>query len=68
MSNSATNDYRSAHVTDLEINKCLIVSKNKTLDFKNAVVEFNYFEDMFSNFSSMNLLLNDSGGRHNQMS
>ena len=68
MSDSSRNDYTSTQVTDLEINKCLIVSANKTLDFKNAVVEFNYFEDMFANFSSMNLLLSDSNGRHNELS
>jgi len=60
--------FSSSKVTDLEINKCLVVSKSKQLDFKNAVVEFNYFEDMFSNFTSMQLMLSDSSGWHNDMS
>jgi hypothetical protein len=62
------NDFTGSKVTDLEINKCLIVSKGKTLDFKQAVVEFNYYEDMFGNFTSMSLMLVDSSGRHNDMS
>lgn len=55
--------------TDLEINKCTIVSAaGKSLDFKNAVVEFNYYEDIFSNSSSGVLVLSDSEGRQNQLS
>ena len=65
---SSQNDFTSSKVTGLEINKCLVVSINKQLEFRNAVTEFNYYEDMFSNFTSMQLLLSDSSGQHNNMS
>lgn len=55
--------------TDLEINKCTIVSADgKSMDFKNSVVEFNYYEDIFSNCTSGVLVLSDSSGRQNQLS
>lgn len=60
--------YGSSKVTDLEINRCMIISSGGQLDFKHAVVEFNYFEDIFSNFVSGVLLLNDSMGAQNKLS
>jgi len=55
--------------TNLEINKCTIVSADgKSMDFKNSVVEFNYYEDIFSNCTSGVLVLSDSSGRQNQLS
>lgn len=55
-------------VTDLEIDKCMIYSAAGALDFKNSVAEFNYYEDIFSNFASGTLLLNDSTGAQNKLS
>lgn len=55
-------------VTGLKINKCKIYSAEKVLDFKDAVVEFNYYEDIFTNTVSGKLMINDSSGQHNQLS
>lgn len=48
---------------DISIKSCLITnSSGQKLDFKNLVVEFNYFEDIFANGVSGMLLINDSTG------
>lgn len=56
------------NVTGLKINKCTLVSAEGALDFKDTTVEFNYFEDIFSNSVSGYLLVSDSTGWHNKMS
>lgn len=48
---------------DIAIESCVITnSSGQSLDFKNILVEFNYFEDIFSNFISGNLIISDSMG------
>ena len=60
MTISSKNDYTSQSVTGLSVNKCLITSATATLDFKNAVVELAYFEDIFTNCAHGSLLISDS--------
>ncbi len=48
---------------DIAIQSCLITgSSGQALDFKNMVVEFSYYEDIFSSFISGNMLISDSMG------
>lgn len=48
---------------DFSIKSCFITnSSGQKLDFKNMVVEFNYFEDIFANGVNGMLLINDSTG------
>ena len=48
---------------DINILSCLITNRSgQSLDFKQLIVEFNYFEDIFNNFTSGNLLISDSMG------
>lgn len=48
---------------DILINACKIVTcSGQIMDFKNLVVELNYFEDIFSNGISGKILINDSMG------
>lgn len=60
--------YNSSRVTDLEIKKCDIISAEGKISIKDAVVEINYFEDMFINCSSGKLTINDSMGLQNKFS
>lgn len=51
------------HTQDVLINSCKIVGEDgDPIDVKNIVVELNYFEDIFSNFVSGALVINDSVG------
>jgi len=51
------------YTQDISIKSCLITgSSGQILDFKNIVIEFNYFEDIFSNGVSGALVVNDSMG------
>lgn len=68
MSISSQNDYTSQTVTGLTVTKCLITSAAKALDFKNAVVEFAYYEDIFTNSSHGTLLISDSSAFINKLS
>jgi hypothetical protein len=68
MSVSSQNDYTSSIVTNLSVNKCLITSAVASLDFKNAVVEFAYFEDIFTNTVHGTLLVSDSSAFPNILS
>jgi hypothetical protein len=48
---------------DVSIKTCKIVgSSGAPIDIRNIVVEFNYFEDIFSNFVNGGLVINDSIG------
>ena len=48
---------------DISIGSCLITgSSGQQMDFKNLIVEFNYFEDIFANGISGVLLISDSMG------
>lgn len=48
---------------DISIKSCSIVgSSGQSMEFKEMVLEFNYFEDIFSNGISGSLLINDSMG------
>lgn len=55
-------------VTDLKINICKIYSAAGVLDFKNAVIELNYYEDIFTNTVSGKLMISDSQSRQNTLS
>lgn len=55
-------------VIDLQLDRCDIVSPVGSVNIKNIVVELNYYEDIFSNCISGNLLINDSSSYHNQYS
>jgi hypothetical protein len=68
MSVSQRNDYTSLTVTGLEVNRCLITSATASIDFKNAVAEFAYFEDLFTNTVSGMLLISDSSAFPNILS
>jgi hypothetical protein len=53
----------SFHTQDVLIQSCKIVGEDGSpIDVKDLVVEFNYFEDIFSNFVSGALIINDSVG------
>jgi hypothetical protein len=53
----------SLHTQDVLINSCKIVGEDGSpIDVKDIVVELNYFEDIFSNFVSGALVINDSVG------
>ena len=48
---------------DYKITSCIITgSSGQKMEFRNIVVEFNYYEDLFSNCITGNLLINDSMG------
>ena len=48
---------------DIGIKSCLITgSSGRQIDFKNMIVEFNYYEDIFANGISGALVVNDSMG------
>lgn len=48
---------------DLTLESCKITnSKGETYEFRFALLEFNYFEDIYSNFITGNILVNDSAG------
>jgi hypothetical protein len=68
MTVSSQNDYTSQTVTGLTVNKCLITSAAASMEFKNAVVEFAYFEDIFTNTVHGTLLINDSSAFPNILS
>jgi len=68
MTISSQNDYTSQTVTGLSVNKCLITSATASLEFKNAVVEFAYFEDIFTNCVHGSLLISDSSAFPNILS
>lgn len=68
MSVSSQNDYTSQTVTGLAVNKCLITSATASLEFKNAVIEFAYFEDIFTNTVHGSLLISDSSAFPNILS
>lgn len=62
-------DNAVTQLNGLELYKCQILSaENKIIDLKPTLVEINYFEDIFSNATSGNIVLNDSGGLHNAYS
>ncbi len=51
------------HTQDIKIKEVIITtSSGQQIDFKNMVLEFNYFEDIFSNGISGTLFINDSMG------
>jgi hypothetical protein len=52
-------------IIDLQIDRCDIVSSVGSIDVKPITVELNYFEDIFSNCVSGNLLINDSSSYQN---
>jgi hypothetical protein len=48
---------------DLTLDSCKITtSKGLTYEFRFAMLEFNYYEDLYSNFITGDILINDSGG------
>lgn len=47
-------------IVGFEINKCIIHAKGNSYDFKNAVTEYQYFEDIFINFVHGQLMISDS--------
>jgi len=48
---------------DIGIKSCLISgSSGQQIDFKNIIIEFNYYEDIFANGVSGSLVVNDSMG------
>lgn len=54
-------------VLGLEIKQCKILSsKGEEMDFKNAVTEYNYYEDLFSNFVYGTLMISDSNAFQNK--
>lgn len=55
-------------VVGLRVEECTITSSTgEKLDFKNAVVEYSYFEDIFSNFVSGSLMISDSSAFQNKL-
>jgi hypothetical protein len=53
---------------DVALKSCKIVgSSGQPIEFKNLIVEFNYFEDIFANSISGALVVNDSMGYINMM-
>lgn len=51
------------HTQDVLVNSCKIVGEDGTpIDVKDIVIELTYFEDIFSNFVSGALVINDSVG------
>jgi hypothetical protein len=62
------NNVQNSMVSGLTIWKCEIVSAEKRLDFKHMVVELNYYEDMFTNGISGNIVINDSAAYNNRLS
>lgn len=48
---------------DLTLDSCKITSSDgKTYEFRFAMLELNYYEDIYSNFITGDILINDSGG------
>jgi hypothetical protein len=58
----------SQNIIDVYIKECKIVSSVGVLEMMPVLVELNYFEDIFSNSISGNLLINDSSSLHNKYS
>jgi hypothetical protein len=56
---------KSQSVVGLEIHKCEIKAKGKTYEFKNAVTEYHYYEDIFINFAHGMLMISDSAAWQN---
>ena len=63
-------------VLDFRIDRCEIVSADRSglevsqerLDFKDILLELNYYEDIFTNGIFGNILINDSFSYHNKLS
>lgn len=65
----STLDETVVQVSGLEIHKCTVVSAGpRFIDFKFIILEINYFEDIFSNSVTGEIVINDSNGLHNQFS
>lgn len=62
------NNVQNSLVSSLAIWKCEIVSAEKRLDFKHLVIELNWFEDIFSNGITGNIVFNDSVAYNNLLS
>lgn len=62
------NNLENSLVSGLAIWKCEIVSAEKRLDFKHMIIELNWFEDMFSNGITGNIVINDSVAYNNLLS
>lgn len=57
-----------AYPQDFVLESCVITTAlGQPMEFRNMVVELNYFEDLFGNAISGNLILNDSSGMLNVM-
>ncbi len=55
-------------ITGLYIEKCLFITAEGSLDFRDVALEINYFEDIFTNAVSGTLLVSDSSGWQNKLS
>lgn len=68
MSNSIS-DNGLYHAQDFDLRSCIITTAlGQPIDFSKMVVEINYFEDIYNNFISGNLVINDSNSFLNRLS
>jgi hypothetical protein len=68
MENVPINNVQDLTLSGLTIWKCEIVSAEMRIDFKHMVVELNYYEDIFTNGISGNIVINDSLALNNKLS